>query len=136
MMGTINMANTNAQGILLRKSNTSVRDTMDLLERSLKERGATIYLRIDQQAEALKAGIDLPPLEYLLFGNPGKGAGLMTCSPLIALDLPLKIICWQDHEEKTRIAFNDQEYIARRHGFDPTPDSPLNLVPLIDQILK
>jgi uncharacterized protein (DUF302 family) len=135
-MNTTDLANNNAQGILIRKSKASVRETMDLLARSVEERGATIYVRIDQQAEALKTGINLDPLEYLLFGNPKKGAPLMATNPLIALDLPLKIICWQDNEGTTMVAFNDQEYIARRHGFDTLSDSPLNVAPVVDKILK
>jgi uncharacterized protein (DUF302 family) len=130
------ISNTNARGIIIRTSQTSVRETMDLLARSVAEHGATIYARIDQQAEALKTGIELDPLEYLLFGNPQKGARLMASDPLIALDLPLKIICWKNNDGKTMVAFNDQEYIGSRHGLKTLPDSPLNLVPVVDHLLK
>jgi uncharacterized protein (DUF302 family) len=135
-MNTSDQNNISVAGIISRKSHTSVSETMDLLARSVSERGATVYVRIDQQAEALKAGIEIPPLEFLLFGNPGKGAALMASDPMIALDLPLKIICWQDQEGKTMVAFNDQDYITRRYALDAAPDSPLNLVPVVDQLLK
>ncbi|GAA4318045.1 hypothetical protein GCM10023149_15970 [Mucilaginibacter gynuensis] len=124
------------KGIHLRSSSSSVKDTMDLLAKSLVEHGAKIYLRIDQQAEALKAGILIGPLEYLLFGNPEKGTQLIILNPIIALDLPLKIICWQDKEGATQVAFNDEAYIAGRYELPSDPRSPLNLVPLVNDILK
>ncbi|MFD0764580.1 DUF302 domain-containing protein [Mucilaginibacter lutimaris] len=122
-------------GILTRTSRLPVRDTMDVLAKGIKEKGATIYARIDQQAEAIKAGIGLPALEFLLFGNPLKGTLMMNKNPIVALDLPLKIICWQGENGLTHIAFNDQAYISRRYGLKASADSPLNLAPLIDQIL-
>jgi uncharacterized protein (DUF302 family) len=125
-----------AEGILIRRSNVSVKETIDRFEEFLIKRGAIIYARIDQKAEALKAGLDLLPLEYLLFGNPVKGAQLMQTNPLIALDLPLKLIVWTDGEGKTWVAFNDGLFISSRYDMLMDQDSPLNLDPLVSHVLN
>jgi uncharacterized protein (DUF302 family) len=125
-----------AVGVLIRRSNVSVKETIDRFEEFLIKRGAIIYARIDQRAEALKAGLDLLPLEYLLFGNPVKGAQLMQTNPLIALDLPLKLIVWTDGEGKTWVAFNDGFFISSRYDMLKDQDSPLNLDPLVSHVLN
>ncbi|TFF35491.1 DUF302 domain-containing protein [Mucilaginibacter psychrotolerans] len=133
-MSLTDITTADAQGILIKECKLPVKETMDLIQRYAESHGATVYTRIDQQSEARKNGITLQPLEYLLFGNPQKGAALMASNPLIALDLPLKIICWQNQDGKTLIAFNDHEFISRRYGFETAADSPLNLVRFIDQV--
>jgi uncharacterized protein (DUF302 family) len=125
-----------AVGVLIRQSSAAVKETMDRFEEFLIKRGAIIYARIDQRAEALKAGLDLLPLEYLLFGNPVKGAQLMQTNPLIALDLPLKLIVWTDGEGKTWVAFNDGLFISSRYDMLMDQDSPLNLDPLVSHVLN
>jgi uncharacterized protein (DUF302 family) len=125
-----------AEGVLIRQSSAAVKETMDRFEEFLIKRGAIIYARIDQRAEALKAGLDLHPLEYLLFGNPVKGAQLMQINPLIALDLPLKLIVWTDGEGKTWVAFNDGSFISSRYDMLMDQDSPLNLDPLVSHVLN
>jgi uncharacterized protein (DUF302 family) len=78
----------------------SVKETIDKLQALIEMNGATIYARIDQQAELKKAGIVIHPLEFLLFGNPVAGGRLMLENPVVALDLPLKIIAWEDDKQQ------------------------------------
>ena len=81
----------NPEGINIYPSKYSVRETTDRLQRFLEEHGATIYARIDQQDELKKTGQTIAALEFLMFGNPKAGGALMAQTPLVALDLPLKV---------------------------------------------
>jgi uncharacterized protein (DUF302 family) len=123
------------KGVVVRQSRHSVKETIDLLQEILMQRGATIYKRINQQTEVGTAGQSLLPLEFIMFGNPQSGGPLMLKNPLVALDLPLKVIAWMDEEEKVWVAYNDGTYIEERYSLKPAADSPLFLDGLIDRIL-
>jgi len=123
-------------GIIVRPASASVKTIMDHFEEFLKNHGATIYSRIDQQSQAHKAGIDLLPLEFLLFGNPAKGIKIIQENMLSALDLPLKIISWTDVDGQSWVAFNDLAYLTDRFGLATDKDSPLNLSPMVEYVLK
>ena len=126
----------NPKGVITRASPFSVKETIDRLQGFLIEHGATIYARIDQQAEAQKAEQLLPPLLFLMFGNPLGGAPLMAQNPLIALDLPLKVIAWEDEHLQVWIAYNEASYLEERYSMKANPNSPLILDALINRILK
>ena len=100
---------------------------MQRLEAFLTVNGATIYLNIDQQQEFKKAGINIPPFQFLLFGNPKSGAEFVKQNPVAALDLPLKVICWEDNHGKVWLAYNDAAFLEDRHNLTPDADSSLNL---------
>lgn len=120
--------------VVVHKSSLSVKETTDKLEFFLRQHGVTIYTRIDQQAEANKSGLSLQPLEFLLFGNPQKGGSLMAANPMIALDLPLKIIVWQDNTQ-VYIAFNEARYITSRYGVDAQLAQGIDLEPIVAKAL-
>ena len=124
------------EGVIIRESKYSVKETIDRLKQFLQQHGATIYARIDQQAEVQKTGQAIPPLEFIMFGNPKAGGVLMAQNPLVALDLPLKIIAWEDNQKKTWIAYNDAGYIEERYDLLHTESSPLNLDPIITSVLS
>ena len=125
----------NPKGVIIRESKYSVKETIDRLQEFLQQHGAIIYARIDQQAEVQKAGQNLGPLEFILFGNPKAGGPLMAENPLIALDLPLKVIACQDGQNKVWVAFNDGAYIEERYNLLHKDNSPLNLDPIISKFL-
>jgi uncharacterized protein (DUF302 family) len=126
-----------APGVSFRQSKYSVRETIDHLESFLVQHGATIYARVNQEAEVVNSGQNLFPLEFLLllFGNPVGGGPLMAENPLIALDLPLKVIAWQDDQRKVWLAYNDGAYIEKRYSIPHSPNSALHLDHLIDLAL-
>jgi uncharacterized protein (DUF302 family) len=126
----------NNKGIVVRESAYSVKETIDRLQSFLLAHGVTIYARIDQQAEVQKAGLTMPPLEFILFGNPKAGGPIMLENPLTALDLPLKIIAWQDDEQKVWLAYNTAAYVEERFTLMPKENTPLDLEPLINAALK
>jgi uncharacterized protein (DUF302 family) len=125
-----------AKGVVISSSPFSVKETIDRLETFLKQHGATIYARIDQQAEVNAVKLNLLPLQFIMFGNPKAGGALMTANPVAALDLPLKIIAWEDEQKKVWIAYNDASYIEERYSLQHNPNSPLNLSGLVASALK
>ena len=126
----------NPRGIDIMRSIYSVKETIDRLEKFLLQRGATIYARIDQKKEANIVGLNLLPLEFILFGNPKMGIPLMIENPLIALDLPLKIIAYEDDKENVWIAYNEAKYIEERYSLPHTENSPLELGHIVEAIIK
>ena len=101
-------------GIITLPGLASVDETMGALEKALTAHGISIYARIDQQAEAEKAGMNLKPLRLLIFGNPKGGIPLMNANPLCGLDLPLKVLVWQDDEKKIWVSYNSFPYLQNR----------------------
>jgi uncharacterized protein (DUF302 family) len=126
----------NPKGVVISPSPWPVKETIDRLQALLKQRGVTIYARINQQAEVNTAEQNLLPLEFILFGNPKAGGPIMAENPIAALDLPLKVIAWEDSQKKVWLAYNDALYIEERYSLSDTPNSPLDLSNLISLALK
>ncbi|QQS12175.1 MAG: DUF302 domain-containing protein [Rhodospirillales bacterium] len=119
-------------GIVTRPSPYPVAETIDRLDRVLKDRKVTVFVRVDHAAEAEKASLKMPPAQLLVFGNPRAGTPLMLAAPKIALDLPMKALAWQDAGGKVWISFNSAEYLKRRHGLS---DDLAKNVAVIDAIV-
>ena len=100
----------------------SVEDALGKLQAILKTRGIPVFALIDHSGEAAKVGMEMRPTRLLIFGNPKGGTPLMLAAPTIAIDLPLKILIWEDDQGKTWITYNSPEYLAERHQL------PANLV--------
>lgn len=126
----------NANGITIRRSFFTINDVINRLHSTLLKHGATIYATIDQQAEANKGGQALLPLQFILFGNPKSGGPLMAGNPLIALDLPLKVIVWQDNEQQVWLAWNESTYIEKRYSLEPGMGTALNIDLLVNEALR
>ena len=105
-----------ADGLIVVKSSYGSKETMDRLEVSLKEKGMTIFARVDHAAGAAKVGKKLRPTELLIFGNPQGGTPFMECSQTVGIDLPLKMLVWEDESGQVWLGYNDPGYLARRHG--------------------
>ena len=107
------------EGIVERESHHSVNDTVDRLKSMLESKGVTVFAVVDHSGEAAKVGLSLPPTKLLIFGNPKAGTPLMAAAPSAALDLPLKILVWQDGGGKVWVSYNSPRYLQERHGFPP-----------------
>jgi uncharacterized protein (DUF302 family) len=103
-------------GVIDLASNHSVSDTIDRLESLAKSNGLLVFARIDFSGDAGRAGLTMPPMQMLVFGNPKAGTPLLIQAPHSGLDLPLKALAWQDATGKVWASLNDPEYIVRRHG--------------------
>jgi uncharacterized protein (DUF302 family) len=105
-----------AEGLTAVRSAYGPKETMDRLESLLKEKGMTIFARVDHAAGAAKVGKRLRPTEVLIFGNPQGGTPFMECSQTVGIDLPLKMLVWEDEAGQTRLGYNDPTFLAGRHG--------------------
>jgi uncharacterized protein (DUF302 family) len=106
-------------GIIDKLSNHSVDETVERLKNILQSKGVTLFALIDHSGEAEKVGMKMPPTKLLIFGNPKGGTPLMLAAPSTAIDLPLKILIWEDAQGKVWLSYNSPEYLQKRHGFPP-----------------
>ena len=104
-------------GIVDRPSNHSVDETVEKLKGILQSKGVTLFATIDHSGEAAKVGMKMRPTKLLIFGNPKGGTPLMLAAPSSAIDLPLKILVWEDEQGKTWVSYNSPAYLQKRHGF-------------------
>ncbi|WP_265270932.1 DUF302 domain-containing protein [Nostoc sp. KVJ3] len=124
-------------GIISQLSQYSVPVTIDRFAAILQAKGITIFARIDQQAEAEKVELSLPPTQLLLFGNPKAGTSLMVAEPTIALDLPLKVLAWEATDGKVWVSYNDPNYLKQRFSLsDELVKNIAIIAPLIYQALS
>src|SRR5450432_672052 len=110
------MAPSSEKGITVAPSNHSVDQTVEKLKGILQAKGVTLFALVDHSGEAKKAGLKMPATKLLIFGNPKGGTPVMLAAPSSALDLPLKILVWEDGQGKTWLSFNTVEYLQQRHG--------------------
>jgi uncharacterized protein (DUF302 family) len=96
-------------------TNHSVEDILGKLQTILKIKGVPVFALVDHSGEAAKVGMEMRPTKLLIFGNPKGGTPLMLAAPTIAIDLPLKILIWEDGQGKTWVTYNTAEYLTERH---------------------
>ena len=106
------------EGLITRESAHDVSVTLRRLKDSLNAKGITIFAVIDHAEGAAQAGLSLRPTVVVIFGNPKAGTPLMQASQTVGIDLPLKMLIWEEEGGKTHLAYNDPAWIAARHGAD------------------
>jgi uncharacterized protein (DUF302 family) len=104
------------QGIIDRPSPFSVDQTVERLKAILQVKGVTLFVVVDHSGEAAKVGMSMRPTKLLIFGSPKAGTPLMVAAPSVAIDLPLKILVWQDGEGQVWVSYNSVQYLNDRHG--------------------
>jgi uncharacterized protein (DUF302 family) len=100
-------------GIIDTPSNHSVDQTVERLKGILQAKGVTLFALVDHSGEAEKVGMKMPPTKLLIFGSPKAGTPLMLAAPSIAIDLPLKILIWEDAHGKVWVTYNSPVREAR-----------------------
>ena len=103
-------------GMINVKSSHDAKTTADRLENTLKQKGMTVFIRINHAEGAQKVGKKLRPTELVVFGNPKVGTPLMQCRQSTAIDLPQKALIWEDGEGQVWLSYNDPNYLVERHG--------------------
>jgi len=103
-------------GLITVSSRYPARDTMDRLLAALARRKMTVFARIDHAAGAASAGLSLRPTEVAIFGNAKGGTALMQDRQSAGIDLPLKVLVWEDADGKVWLSYDDPAWIAQRHG--------------------
>jgi uncharacterized protein (DUF302 family) len=111
----------------------SARETLARLTELVRAKGMKVFAVIDQGEEAALVGLQLRPTFLVIFGSPVSGTPVMVAAPLAALDLPLKVLVWEDGEQ-TKVSYLSPHVLARRHhlsadlaanlqGIDPLTDA-------------
>lgn len=107
------------KGIVDKASNHSVEGTVEKLKTILQSKCVTLFALVDHSGEAEKVGMKMRPTKLLVFGSPKAGTPLMLAAPSIAIDLPLKILVWEDSQGKAWVSYNNPDYLKDRHGVPP-----------------
>ena len=91
-----------------------VADTVSTLTGMISAKGQKLFAVIDQSAEARQVGLSLRETTLVVFGSPAAGTPVMAASPLAALDLPLKVLVWDD-DGQTKVSYYSPDALAARH---------------------
>jgi uncharacterized protein (DUF302 family) len=105
-----------ASGITDIASHHSVDATVQKVRDLLEAKGVALFALVDHSGEAEKVGMKMRPTKLLIFGNPKAGTPVMLAAPSIAIDLPLKILVWEDEAGKVWISYNSADYLRGRHN--------------------
>jgi uncharacterized protein (DUF302 family) len=105
-------------------------ETLARLEAAVVRNGLTVVARVDHGAMAEKAGVEMRPTVVLMFGSARAGGPTVRVVQTLAIDLPLKVLIWEDEKGATRIAYNDPAWLLRRHGVEDE-----GLVEVMDEVM-
>lgn len=106
----------NPSGLVVVVSPHDVGQTVLRYQAALKDKGLTLFSRVEHHTGAKRVGLELPPSILLAFGNPKMGTVLMQANPTAGIDLPLRTLVYQGADGKTRLAYNDPAYLTQRHN--------------------
>jgi len=110
-----------ANDLVTKQSSHPFDMTLERLEAAAKENGLTVFTRLDHAAAAKSVGLEMPPATVLVVGSPKGGTPLFLQHPTLGIDLPLKMLVWQDQAGKVFVSYNDATFLLAgfaRHGFD------------------
>jgi uncharacterized protein (DUF302 family) len=112
-------ADSTVQGLRILPTQHRVADVLARIESLARARGLTVFARIDFSGDAARAGLALRPTGLVMLGSPKAGTPLMMANPTVAIDLPLKVLVWEDADGHAWVAYNEAEYLQTRHHFPP-----------------
>lgn len=118
-------------GIVDVPGNRSVDETVEKLKSILESKQVTLFALVDHSGEAEKVGMTMRPTKLLIFGSPKAGTPLMLAAPSIAIDLPLKILVWEDVRGKVWLSYNSADYLKNRHGL---PEELLKNIAVVETL--
>jgi uncharacterized protein (DUF302 family) len=102
-------------GIASVRSPYSVDNTLSRFKTFVESKGLTLFAHIDHAAGARKVGLQMQEAHVLIFGHPKAGTPLMVARPLVALDLPLKVLIWEDTDDAVWVSYNTTDFLIQRH---------------------
>jgi uncharacterized protein (DUF302 family) len=115
-------------GVVSKLSGRSVAETVDRLRRLMEDRGFTVFNVIDHRGVAERAGVQMPDSKLVMFGKPSVGATVMLAAPLAALDIPLKVLVWEDGNGAVSVSYNSPEFLAERYHIEGALRAPFDAV--------
>jgi len=125
------MALNSDTGIVDIQSNHSVDQTVERIKGILNAKGVTLFAFVDHSGEAEKVGMKMPPTKLLIFGSPKGGTPVMLAVPSIAIDLPLKVLVWEDSSGHVWVSYNTPAYLQKRHN---VPDELMQNIALVETL--
>ena len=127
--GSLMPASTHSSdGVITKPSSESVAQTIDGLRRLMADRGFTVFNVIDHSGVAERAGVQMPDSKLVMFGKPTVGAAVMLAAPLAALDIPLKVLVWEDGNGAVSVSYNSPGFLAERHHLEGALRAPFDAV--------
>ncbi|HME41063.1 MAG TPA: DUF302 domain-containing protein [Steroidobacteraceae bacterium] len=105
------------EGLRTLPTQRTVADVLQRVQSIARAKGLTIFAQIDFSGDAERSGLALHPTGLVILGSPKAGTPLMVAAPTVAIDLPLKILAWQDAAGQTWVAYNEPAYVQARHHF-------------------
>jgi uncharacterized protein (DUF302 family) len=121
------------EGIVTRPSPFSVQETLERLQEIIRSRNLTLFANIDHSGEARNVGLTMQEAHVLIFGNPKGGTPLMIASPLLALDLPLKVLVWQSADHQVWVSTTSVTYLRDRYAI---PQELVGNIAVVDAIIQ
>jgi len=109
------MADFEVNGVVRVRSQHDVDATVAKIEAMLAAKGVTVFALVDHSGEAAKVGLSMRPTKLVIFGSPKAGTPLMVAAPSVAIDLPLKLLVWEDGQGEVWIGYNSVAYLQERH---------------------
>ncbi|TSE07089.1 MULTISPECIES: DUF302 domain-containing protein [Aquimarina] len=126
-----------AQGVITKVSSQNFEDTYNtLVEIITNNPNLKIVAQLDHQANAASVGLELNPTRVIMFGNPKLGTPLMQNSQITGLDLPQKVLVWQDDEGVVKVSYNDPEFLRLRHDINGNENILQTITKALDNISK
>lgn len=101
-------------------------ETVLRLTNMAKAKSLTVFATINFSQDASSAGLSMRNTQLIILGNPKSGTPVMQAAPLAALDLPLKILVWNDADDKVWVSYNAPDYLKKRHGLSDELAAPLS----------
>jgi uncharacterized protein (DUF302 family) len=124
-----------SDGVTTKPSSKSVAQTIDGLSRVIADRGFTLFNVIDHRGVAERAGVQIPDSKLVMFGKPAVGAAVMLAVPLAALDIPLKVLVWEDRKGAVSVSYNSPAFLAERYHLEGALRAPFDAVESIVEAL-
>lgn len=112
------------------------RETGDRLEALARERGMKVFVRIDHAAGARSVGQTLRPTELIIFGNPKGGTPLMLCSQTYGIDLPLRVLAWEDAKGASWLGYKDMAALGHAHPDAGCDEALKRLIGVLDGLVR
>jgi uncharacterized protein (DUF302 family) len=122
------MSKSAPSSVITKVSSRSAAETVDRLKHFIADRGFTLFRVIDHSGTAEGVGVHMPDSKLVMFGNPTKGAAVMLAAPLAALDLPLKVLVWEDGNGVVSVSYNSPRFMAERLHIEGTVRGPFDAV--------
>lgn len=124
------------EGVVTKESPRGVSATVERLVDIVEAKGMKVFVVVDHSGEAERVGLQLRDTKLVVFGSPKGGTPAMVAAPLVALDLPLKVLVWDDGGA-TKVSYTSPPALAARYGLGDEQVAPLaGIGPLTDALIE